>query len=178
MNETTSVSHTPNQTQSVTLEIQRFYVKEQTCKVPHGSQTFQTSGQPENAMEMNINSQSIAKDIFEVTLHITLSSKAQQRTLYTVDVQQAGIVKIQGQDDSSLAHLINVYMPALLYPYIRKVIADAIYNAGFAPTFLPPVDFASMYAQRIQAKDSSSLDAIKDALSQPTPIITDKTVLN
>jgi len=142
--------------EAVRVEIQRIYVKDQYCKVPHAPQAFQQADNKlEMATEMHINSQLLGKEIWEITLTISLTAKAAQSTVYTANVQQACIVKTNCIDEKQLSHLLNVHIPGILYPYIRKVIADAVFNAGFPPAFMPYVDFASMYQQRAQAAEKS-----------------------
>jgi preprotein translocase subunit SecB len=131
-----------------TVEIVRLYSKEQSCKIPHGYQAFQVEGKPEVATEMNVNTQPVEQNTFEVTLHISVTSKIEQRTLYQVLVQQAVVVKTGITDQSQLSQLLSVYLPNMLYPYARKMVADSIFNAGFPPVFLPIVDFSSAYQQR------------------------------
>jgi preprotein translocase subunit SecB len=46
--------------------------------------------------------------------------------------------------------------PRLLFPFAREVIATAVRNGGFPPLLLDPVDFVSLYRQKM-------------AQTQPTP---------
>ena len=46
--------------------------------------------------------------------------------------------------------------PRLLFPFAREVIATAVRNGGFPPLLLDPVDFVSLYRQKM-------------AQAQPTP---------
>jgi preprotein translocase subunit SecB len=40
--------------------------------------------------------------------------------------------------------------PRLLFPFARRVIADATRDAGYQPLTIDPIDFNGLYAQRIQ----------------------------
>ena len=133
-----------------TIEILRMYVKEQSCKVPHGYQAFQTEGNQDISTEMNVNSQALAKDVFEVTLNFTITAKLQQRTIYQVLVQQAAVIRTKITEEEKLANLLNIVIPTMLYPYARKVVADAVFNAGFPSIFLPVVDFSAIKQQNKQ----------------------------
>lgn len=136
-----NIQATPN----ITIEIQRFYIKEQTCKVPHGYQAFQSAEKLDNQTEMSVNNQSIAQDIYEVTLNVTVTGKAEQRTVYIANVQQSCVLKIGGKNEQQLNKIINVYIPNMLHPYVRKTISDLIGCSGFSPIFLPIIDFSSMH---------------------------------
>lgn len=149
--------------QNVTLEIQRLYAKEQSCKVLHGHQAFQSQEKPETQTEMSINQQPIAQDTYEVTLNITVTTKLEQRTAYTANIQHSCVIKTNTRDEKQLGHIMNVHVPHLLYPYARKAIADLISCGGFAPLFLPIVDFASMYQRRLQEAEQAAEKAVEKA---------------
>jgi preprotein translocase subunit SecB len=40
--------------------------------------------------------------------------------------------------------------PRLLFPFARAIIADAVRNGGFPPLMIDPVDFVSLYRQRLE----------------------------
>ena len=42
--------------------------------------------------------------------------------------------------------------PMFLFPFARRVIADATRDAGFAPLVLDPIDFGAVYMQQLQAR--------------------------
>ncbi len=153
-----------NDAKGVSVEIQRLYVKSQSCKVPHGNQAFQQQGKPENHTELNITNQVVAQDVFEINLHITVDCKVDNRTVYQTEVQQAAVIKTNCKDEKRLSHLLNIHIPSILYPYARKVIADAIGNTGFPVLFLPIMDFASMYNKRAKEGGAEKLaEVVVDA---------------
>jgi preprotein translocase subunit SecB len=44
--------------------------------------------------------------------------------------------------------------PRILFPFARRVIADAVRDGGFPPLMLEPIDFTGIYLQqRAQAGD-------------------------
>jgi preprotein translocase subunit SecB len=47
--------------------------------------------------------------------------------------------------------------PRLLFPFARELIATAVRNGGFPPLMIDPVDFVSLYRQKL-------------AESQPQPV--------
>lgn len=145
-----------NSQSNITIEIQGFYAKEQSCKVPHGYQTFQSTEKLENQTEISVNKQAIAQDTYEVTVNITVTGKLGQKTAYIVNVQQACVLKIASKEEQQLNQIMNITIPNLLYPYVRKAIADLIGSSGFTPLFLPIIDFASMQQQQAKAAETTA----------------------
>ncbi len=138
---------------NIAIEIHRFYTKEQTCKMPHGYQAFQSAEKLDNQTEMSINNQPIAQDTYEVTLNVTVTGIVEQKTAYIANVQQSCVLKISSKDEQQLNKIINVYIPNMLYPYVRKTISDLIGYSGFSPLFLPIMDFSSIYQQTEQVQE-------------------------
>jgi preprotein translocase subunit SecB len=48
--------------------------------------------------------------------------------------------------------------PRFLFPFARRIIADATIDGGFPPFMLEPLDFAAVYAAQRAARDAT-LDA-------------------
>ncbi len=160
-------SHNPelNQEQAavsplgVQLEIQRLYVKQQSAQTPNAPDIFQQEGKPETLVEMKIDHRELADSRFEVTLAFHITMKLQQQTALRCEVQQAGIFRISDCPADQRRALLEGYCPGILHPYARKVIADLVWNAGFLPITLPPIDFEQ--ARRQREKNTSTLSTIQ-----------------
>ena len=44
--------------------------------------------------------------------------------------------------------------PRLLFPFARQIVADAVRNGGFPPLMLEPIDFVSLYRQRLETQSA------------------------
>jgi preprotein translocase subunit SecB len=49
----------------------------------------------------------------------------------------------------SLQPTVMIECPRLLFPFAREIIATATRNGGFPPLLLEPVDFVTLYRQRL-----------------------------
>jgi preprotein translocase subunit SecB len=45
--------------------------------------------------------------------------------------------------------IVMIECPRLLFPFAREIIANAVRNGGFPPLMIDPVDFVSLYRQRL-----------------------------
>jgi len=45
--------------------------------------------------------------------------------------------------------VLFVDCPTLLFPFLRRVLADIIRDGGFPPLMLDPIDFGRLYAQNL-----------------------------
>lgn len=65
--------------------------------------------------------------------------------------------------NENMESVVNINCAALLFPFLREIIADITRRAGFPALILPPVNFVRLYKDRVEIKDSSS-NEISDKL--------------
>jgi preprotein translocase subunit SecB len=64
--------------------------------------------------------------------------------------------------------------PRLLFPFARRVIADATRDAGFTPLLLDPIDFNGLYLNRLRQKQAEEAAAAGAAPAGDTPPASDE----
>ncbi len=137
-----------------TFSVEKIYVKDVSYEAPGAPQVFNEQGQP--ALEMNLNQrvQRVADALFEVELGVTLTCKMVDKTIYLVEVRQAGLFGLNGFDDQTLDAMLGVHCPGILYPYARQTISDMITAGGFPPFLLQPINFEGLYAEGLRQRQS------------------------
>ena len=58
-------------------------------------------------------------------------------------------------EDSQKHAFLYAEAPRILFPFARRIIADAVRDAGFAPLMLDPIDFNGLYLQQLQAQQEA-----------------------
>lgn len=152
------------------FDIQRLYVKEQSCKLLHGSSTFLEEWKPDVQLEMNVKHEKLRDSIYEVVLQIHLTAKNNQRTAFVIEVQQAGIFKIEGLEEKQIQFLLEARCPNILYSYARKVVSDKTVEAGFPSLLLTPVDFEVLFMRRQEEKQKQTDNKTDPAKPQQTVV--------
>jgi len=128
------------------------YVKDLSVENPKAPDSFQWRDQPEMDVQFNIGAQSISEEVSEVELKITVTSKTAQGTQFIVDLAYCGLVGMRNIGEDQKHAFTFAEAPRLLFPFARRVIADAVRDAGFPPVMLDPIDFNGLYVQRLQQK--------------------------
>ncbi|MBE2259929.1 MAG: protein-export chaperone SecB [Candidatus Accumulibacter sp.] len=144
--------------------IEKIYIKDLSVEVPNAPQIFLDRDTPNVGIQLQTKAQGIGDGIFEVTLTATVTSKIEEKTVFLVEVGQAGIFRVQNVPDENMDPLLSIACPNILYPYAREVISDTVTRAGFAPVMLQPVNFEALYMSRLQQQQ----EAEKDAPGEPT----------
>lgn len=150
----------PSDAQSV-FHVEKFYVKECSFKAPHVPHVFQKDWKPNVSIELQVKNQYLGANQHEVVLAVQISAKNQDQTAFNLDIQQAGLFKIEGYSEETILHVVKAYIPSLLYPYLCHVAANAVMQAGFPPLVLSPVNFEQLYQQQAnkQANEVSNFSS-------------------
>lgn len=75
-------------------------------------------------------------------IKLRVQTKPEQRPLYNVDVEMTALVEVEeGKENMSIEQYIRVSGPAMIYPFIRQVVADLTFKGRFGPMWLNPVNF-------------------------------------
>jgi preprotein translocase subunit SecB len=71
--------------------------------------------------------------------------------LFGFELLYCGVFRIQNVPPDSLQQVVLIECPRLLFPFAREIVAAATRNGGFPPLLLEPVDFVSLFRQRVAA---------------------------
>lgn len=128
------------------------YIKDLSVENPKAPESFQWRDQPEMDVQFNIGARPINDELTEVELKITATSKTGQGTAYIVDLSYCGLVGMRNMAEEQVHMFTFAEAPRILFPFARRVIADAVRDAGFAPLVLDPIDFNGLYVQQLAQK--------------------------
>ena len=133
-----------------TFSIEKIYLKDLSVEVPNAPEVFLETEAP--AMEVNINSaaRGVQDGMFEVVLSVTITARIKDKTVFLVEVAQAGIFQICNVPQQDMAPLLGIACPNTLFPYVRETISTVTSRAGFQPVLLAPMSFENIYQQQLQ----------------------------
>lgn len=138
------------QNQQPVFGIEKLYVKDLSVEVPNAPEIFLEREAPQVEIQLNTGARGVGEGVFEVVLTVTVTAKSAEKTVFLVEVGQAGIFRIANVPDEQVEPLVAVACPNILFPYAREAVSDAVTRAGFQPIVLQPVNFEAMYMQRLQ----------------------------
>lgn len=148
------------QNQEMTFQIQRIYTKDISFEAPNAPQVFQKEWQPEVKLDLDTSSNTLAENVYEVILRVTVTATMEEETAFLCEVQQAGIFTVEGIEGTQLAHCLGAYCPNVLFPYARECITNLVGRGTFPQLNLAPVNFDALfmnYLQQQQQQDAANL---------------------
>ncbi len=128
------------------------YVKDLSVENPNAPDSFNWTDAPQIDVQFNIGAREINEEVSEVELKISLTSKNESGTSFIVELSYGGLIGMRNLSEQDKHGFTYAGAPALLFPFARRVISDAVRDAGFPPLLLEPVDFGGIYQQQLAAQ--------------------------
>ncbi len=139
-----------------TFAIRAQYVKDLSFENPHAPDSLRTpSDKPQIEVGMDLGASRLQTNLFEVALKLSVKASAEGKVMFMTELTYAAVVELSGISDDKIEPVLMVDVPFIVFPFARRVIADATRDGGFPPLLLEPMDFRSLYLQKAtQAKAS------------------------
>lgn len=127
------------------------YVKDLSFENPNAPAVFQWQGQPQIDVQFNIAADGVAEDTYEVALKIEVKASTTDKVAFQVELVFAGLFSIRNLPEDQVQFFVFAEAPRIIFPFARRVLADAVRDGGFPPLLLEPIDFAALYIQQAEA---------------------------
>lgn len=134
------------------------YVKDLSVEAPNAPEAFQWQDPPQIDVQFNIGARELNDEVSEVELKIAINSKCQAGTAFIIDLSYCGLIGMRNMEEQHKHAFTYAEAPRILFPFARRVISDAVRDAGFPPLLLEPVDFNGIYMQQLAASAQAAQD--------------------
>ena len=130
------------------LSIAKVYIKDLSFESPMSPDVFKPdSWSPQTNLNLRSSHQHVDSDFHEVTLTITVDAKDGDKTIFLVELQQAGLFEMTGYGDEEHGAIVGSFCPSVLFAYARETIAGVIQKGGFPEFILQPINFDALYME-------------------------------
>ncbi len=123
------------------------YVKDLSFENPGAPESLVGKGEsPKIDVAVDIKVDGLQDKIYEVNLVISAKAQAKDKPLFVVELSYGGVFTVD-VPDAEKEPVLMIYCPGMLFPFARRIIADATRDGGFPPLMLDPIDFAALFQQ-------------------------------
>lgn len=124
------------------------YVKDLSFENPNAPAIYQAQTAPAIDVQFNIGSGQVGEGVYEVILKIEVRAEGEGQVAFLVDLSYAGLFALRNVPQEHLDAFLLGEAPRILFPFARRVLADAVRDGGFPPLMLEPIDFGGIYLQQ------------------------------
>ncbi len=144
-----------NPNQNIVFNLEKIYIKDISYEAPGVPLAFtQQDAAAEIGVQLGIEHTSLNAEqgLYELILSVTASAKREAKNIFLVEVKQAGVFRIQGMDSHMLQRTLEINCATVLLPFVREAVNDLIGKGGFPQLLINPVNFESLYEQKLAAQ--------------------------
>ena len=168
----TATEQTPaNQGAGPGMAILTQYVRDLSFENP-GAPRFLADGEPEIGVNANVGARKLADNDYEVLLKFRVEAKSNEDAKFIAELEYCGIFRLANVPENNVGPVLLIEGPRQLFPFARRIIADATRDGGYPPILLDPIDFVALYQQGQAAREAEAGDAAEAseaASEEPAP---------
>ena len=130
------------------FSLQKIYVKDISFETTNTPDVFKMEWKPVVDMHITNEATPLGEDLFDVVLSVTLTVKIEDKTIYLVEINQAGIFLIKNFPEELIGRMLATSCANILFPFAREAISDIVTRGGFPQLLVSPVNFDVLYEQQ------------------------------
>ncbi len=135
------------------------YIKDLSFEAPASPGIFAEMHEdgPDVNVNVEVKAEPFGEGLYEVFLNITATCKVGEKTSFIMELVYGGLFTVKVPAEH-LQPVLLIECPRLLFPFARNILADITRDGGFPPLMLGPVDFVSMFQNRVQQMAGNGKD--------------------
>lgn len=135
------------------------YIKDMSFENPSVAKLIQGNrDNPNLSLEVNVNARRINPNdpIYESAIEFKAHASSKDGVIYDLEVLYAGLFHIENIPQQALEPFLLINCPSLLFPFLRRIVADVTREGGFAPLLIDPIDFGALFQRRKQSEQEGA----------------------
>lgn len=128
------------------------YTKDFSFENPKAPRSLSQQSQqgPQMSLQVNVATNLLVENDYETVLRLEGKAELDGETLFAFDLSYAGVFRLLNIPEEHIHPVLVIDCARLLFPFARQIIAEAVQTGGFPPFYVPSIDFAQLYQQRVQ----------------------------
>ena len=111
---------------------------------------------PDIQVGVNLDAKKRTDNQFEVILKVNATAKSDDAVMFIVELEYAGIFRVENVPEQQLHPVLLIECPRILFPFARRIVADATRDGGYPPLLLDMVDFARIYTAEVKRRQEAA----------------------
>lgn len=146
------------------------YVKDFSFENPNAPQSLAPADEkPAISVNVDAGAKPLGSTNFETQLRINAEAKRGDNVLFVVELLYATTINAENFPAERIEPLCLVEVPRVIFPFARRIIAEATREGGFAPLLIDPVNFALLFRRKMEARAKAAEDSENANQEAATP---------
>lgn len=127
------------------------YIKDLSFENPNVEKLIDGPGEnPNLKLEVNVNAKRVGANLYESAIEFKAVAENKLGVIYDLECVYAGLFRIENLPEEAMEPFLLINCPSILFPFLRRLVADISREGGFPPLLLDPIDFAGLFMRRQQ----------------------------
>ena len=130
-----------------------------------------TNSPPDIKVNVNLDAKKRkSENQYEVLIKLSVVSSAKTENsndcknskLFILEIEYGGIFEVTGVPEDQIHPYLMIECPRILFPYLRRIVADVTHDGGFPPLNLEQINFLALYQKEIERRQAEAQKATKN----------------
>jgi len=145
----TSAETAKKDAQPFQVQVVGQYIKDLSFENPNIAKLLKEPGDnPNIKITVNVSSNKAGNDLFESSIDFNAQASNKHGIIYELELIYAGLFTLKNLPEQTLQPFLLINCPSILFPFLRRIVADITREGGFPPLLLDPIDFAALFMRR------------------------------
>lgn len=104
---------------------------------------------PQVELGVDLQARQAEADMFEVEMKVRISASADGKPAFLLELAYAGLFVLQNIPEEVRSQILLIEAPHLLFPFVRRIVADTVRDGGLPPLMIEPIDFSALYRAKM-----------------------------
>jgi preprotein translocase subunit SecB len=86
---------------------------------------------------------------YEVVMKLRVSATQEEKTIFLLEMAYGGIFVLDRVPEEAVQPILLIECPRMMFPFVRRIVADLVSDGGLPPLMIEPIDFAQLYRSKM-----------------------------
>ncbi|HWU49884.1 MAG TPA: protein-export chaperone SecB [Asticcacaulis sp.] len=131
------------------MQVLAQFIRDFSFENPRAPESLRMEARPDVDLGVEMSAKGRPDGLFEVDIKLTVKASTSDGPMFAIELVYGGLFQLGSIPEAMVEPTLLIECPRYLFPFVRRIIADATADGGFTPPFqLDPIDFATLYMQQ------------------------------
>lgn len=148
----------PSAEEGVPFVLHTQYVRDLSFENPNAPGILATmKDAPRLEVRLDVGSRLLHDRLHEIILKVNVNAQQGEHVAFVVELEYAGLASVaEDLAEDQVEPTLLIDGAYAIFPFARRVIADATRDGGFPPVLINPINFTQLYRDRKAAEGESA----------------------
>ena len=143
----------PAQIELPRMQVLGQFIRDMSFENIAAQKSLQGQAQPDIQVQVALDARKReAEGQYDIVMKLKIESKTKgdaPESIFLLELEYGGIFKVENVPEQQLHPYLLIECPRMLFPFVRRIVADVTRDGGFPPLNLDQIDFVALYRQQL-----------------------------